>query len=98
MTGSFVVYTENMFEIFITIVGAVITSYLLDKAVGRSSSTPTETEISKTFEVEIEELDGMWYCWCKDEEDGYSFVGQSLDKDDLEEQFLKFVKQKYQPS
>lgn len=96
MTGSFAVYTENMFEIFIAIAGLVFTTYLLDNAT-HSQSDPAEDETSKAFEVEIEELNGMWYCWCKDE-DGYSFVGQSRDKDELEQQFLKFVKQKYQPS
>jgi hypothetical protein len=86
-----------MFEIFITIIGIVLTSYLLDKAIDRESN-PSEADAPNSFEVEIEELNGIWYCWCKDEEDGYSFVGQSKNKEDLEEQFLKFVKQKYQPS
>ena len=97
MTGSFAVYTENMFEILISIIGLVLTSYLLDNAT-HPESDPAEDDTSKSFEVEIEQLNGVWYCWCKDEEDGYSFVGQSQDKDDLEQQFLKFVKQKYQHS
>lgn len=97
MTGSYAVYTENMFEIFIAIVGLVLISYLLDKAT-HPESDPTEDDDHKSFEVEIEQMNGVWYCWCKDEDYGYSFVGQSRDKDDLEQQFLKFVKQKYQRS
>jgi hypothetical protein len=83
-----------MFELIAAFFGLILVHVLLDRVSHGREEEPDE-EILATFEVELEDINGVWYCWIKDHQEGYSFIGQSTDKDELEQQFVAYAKRKY---
>jgi len=49
----------------------------------------------KLIDFCIEDINGLWYLWMVHEHEGYSFVGQSDDKEELTKRGIEFVKKRY---
>jgi hypothetical protein len=93
-----------MFDITWLVVG-VIAGMIVAKFFGRSDEDIEDEQDAaatiariEAIKVELENINGVWYCWMHDVQDGWCFVGQNETKEKMEEDFMAFARKKYHTS
>jgi hypothetical protein len=99
MIGSFVESTENMFEILLFITAIFMLRFLVLSYQAQREDIEEEEEYDidrlRATEIELEDINGIWYAWVHDPEDGYQYVGQSTDRKQLVECVEDMLRKRY---